>query len=155
MSATPPSRAICAIVSERGRRSPAVSRGSLMIARLLLALAILAVSLPAAGQGLLRTQTNRAQDAIQNQIRQAVKPVLRVRNAAGEVDALALSPDGRYLAIVLADDTARLWDLRGGLETLRLRSDAGRFRAVRISADNRLIATGGDSGTVTLWDAAS
>src|SRR5258708_21845715 len=83
---------------------------------------------PAAAQGALRSQTNRVQNAIQNQIRQAVRPLLAVRNSAGEVEALSLSPDGHYLAIVLHDNTARLWDLRGGQEQLRLSSPARPFR---------------------------
>ncbi len=110
---------------------------------------------PSAAQGLLRMQTNRIQDAIQNQIRQAVKPILTVRNSAGEVEALSLSADGHYLAIVLHDGTVRLWDLRGGLEVARLTSPAGRLRAVRISPDDRMVATGGENGSLALWDAAS
>jgi hypothetical protein len=114
----------------------------------------LAGSDPAAAQGALRNQTNRVTNAIQNQIRQAVKPLLAVRNSAGEVEALALSPDGRYLAIVLHDNTARLWDLRAGQEQLRVTSPAGHFRAVRIAADDRLVVTGADDGTVAVWDVA-
>jgi hypothetical protein len=131
-----------------------------MIGRSLAAVAVsaalfLATPAPASAQGLLRNQTNRVQNAIQNQIRQAVKPILRVRNSAGEVEALSLSTDGRYLAIVLHDNTARLWDLRSGLEQVRLRSPAGSFRAIRLSDDDRIAATGADDGTVALWDVAS
>jgi hypothetical protein len=112
-------------------------------------------SVPAAAQGLLRSQTNRVQNAIQNQVRQAVKPVLSVRNAAGEVEGLSLSPDGRYLAIVLHDNTARVWDLRSGLEQLHLASPSGRFRAARISADDRIAVTGADDGMIGIWDIAT
>src|SRR6516165_1986152 len=106
-------------------------------AALVLAIALasgVGTSGPAAGQGALRSQTNRVTNAIRNQIRQAVKPLLAVRNSAGEVEALALSPDGRYLAIVLHDNTARLWDLRAGQEQLRVSSPSGHFRAVRVAA---------------------
>src|SRR5258708_35103879 len=86
---------------------------------------------PAAAQGLLRSQTNRIQNAIQNQIRQAVKPILAVRNSAGEGQALSLSPEGRDLAIVLHDNTAPPLGLRSGLAQVRFARPSGRFRANR------------------------
>jgi Caspase domain/WD domain, G-beta repeat len=129
-----------------------VGRGGVVAA---LAVGLACTSLSVQAQGLLRSQTNRVTGAIQNQIRQAVKPQLAVRNSAGEVEALSLSADGRYLAIALHDNTVRIWDLRGGIEQTRIASPSGRFGAVRISGDDRLAVTGADDGTIAVWDAAT
>ncbi|MGO8866686.1 MAG: hypothetical protein ACLQME_09310, partial [Alphaproteobacteria bacterium] len=61
------------------------ARLSLLGAALMLLVA--AGTAPVAAQGIMRSQTNRTIDAIQNQIRQAVKPHLAVRNPAGAVQS--------------------------------------------------------------------
>lgn len=108
-----------------------------------------------AGNAIIRSQTNRTVGAIQNQIRQAVRPQLAVRNPAGAVESLSLSTDGKLLAIMLADNSIRLFDLQTGTQRIRLSGGANRFRAVAIDADNRFVVTGGADGTVTVWDGAT
>src|SRR5438132_9712898 len=69
--------------------------------------------------GLTRSQGNQVTGAVQNQIRQAVRPRLMIRNGAGEVTSLALSLDGRLLAIVHNNRSLRIWDLQNGVEAAR------------------------------------
>ena len=66
---------------------------------------------------------------------------------------LALSPDGRTLALGHSDGTVDLLDA----ETLRrrrsLRALRGFVGAIAYSPDGRLLAVAGQRGQVTLWDA--
>jgi serine/threonine protein kinase/WD40 repeat protein len=83
------------------------------------------------------------------------------------VSALALSPDGRQLAVAespAASDGAAggrllLWDLDRHRLVTQLESSEGRALSIQFSPDGRLLAAGGDSGTgcgvVFLWDTAS
>jgi len=112
-----------------------------------------AATTPVAAQGIMRSQTNRTVDAIQNQIRQAVKPHLVVRHPAGAVESLALSPDGKLLAIINADNAIRLFDLQAGVQRARLAGGGGRVLAAAITGDDRFVVSGNDGGEVTLWDA--
>jgi WD40 repeat protein len=80
----------------------------------------------------------------------------------GGVWRIALSPDGRLLAVLTGDWSLQLWDLRVGrpLSVIPTRHvDAeGHHRAsphVAFSVDGRTIATGGDDGVVCLWEAAT
>lgn len=140
--------------------SDASRKGTGMRTRLALlgaALMLLAAAgtAPVAAQGIMRSQTNRTIDAIQNQIRQAVKPHLAVRNPAGAVQSLALSPDGKLLAIVYADNAIRLFDLQAGVERVRIAGATGRYQAVAITGDDRFIVSGSDTGAVSVWDATT
>jgi WD40 repeat protein len=120
-----------------------------------LMLLVAAEATPVAAQGIMRSQTNRTIDAIQNQIRQAVKPHLAVRNPAGAVQSLALSPDGKLLAIVYADNAIRLFDLQAGMQRVRVPAGTGRYQAIAITGDNRFIVSGSDNGSVSVWDATT
>jgi WD40 repeat protein len=94
---------------------------------------------------MVRSQTDRITGAVQNQIRQAVRPQLRVRNPAGPVTSLALSADGRLLAIVHNSTSLRIWDLQNGIEQARY--DSGdRPRAIGISGDGQYIVLGTEGG---------
>jgi len=67
---------------------------------------------------------------------------------------LALSPDGRTLAVGQIDGAVHLVDTRT-LESRRLRAARGAATAVDFSPDGRLLAVVSDRGRVTLWDARS
>lgn len=67
------------------------------------------------------------------------------------VAALALSPDGAWLASASWDGTARVWPLAGG-EPRVLRGHRGNVNAVAFRGDG-VVATAGFDGTVRLWPA--
>ena len=71
---------------------------------------------------------------------------------SSKVEAIAFSPDGRYLASGSADTTIKLWDAGLGHELRTLSGHSGGVKAVVFSPDGRLLASGGNDGKVRLWD---
>ena len=76
---------------------------------------------------------------------------LRFWTAPGEVLAIALSAEGNYALLGLADNTAVVFDVkRGGVK--RTFHHRGRVHAVDLSNDGRLALTGSEDHTAILWD---
>jgi WD40 repeat protein len=65
------------------------------------------------------------------------------------------SHDGRYLATVSYDKTARLWDGQTGAGLATLAGHRDQIGAVAFCPDGRLLATGADDKTVRLWNIAT
>ena len=86
------------------------------------------------------------------------KTMLSIR-AGHHVEAMDLSPDGKFIAAVvefrngklLSDYTLKIWDTQSG-ECVRTIEDFGFGLAVRYSPDGSYIASVG-AGSVTVWDA--
>ncbi|MCS6888134.1 MAG: serine/threonine protein kinase [Chloroflexus sp.] len=75
---------------------------------------------------------------------------------AGDVSALAFSPDGAILASGAQDDpVVRLWDARAGRELAQLSGHEDWIRSLAFSPDGRLLASGSADRTVRIWDVAS
>ena len=66
---------------------------------------------------------------------------------------LALSPDGRTLAVTQVNGTLELVDARTLAVRGRLRAQRGPALGVDFSPDGRLLAVTGDGARLTLWDA--
>ncbi len=66
---------------------------------------------------------------------------------------IALSPDGKTIAVNRGDQTLRLWDLATGKPLFR-QNDAHEsvIRGAAIAATGGLVATGDDNGVIHLWD---
>jgi WD40 repeat protein len=84
-------------------------------------------------------------------------PALR-RVLAGHSDrvaAVAVAPDGSFLATVSDDLTARVWDAATGRERAVLKGHTGSVAAVAVAPDGSWIATASWDGTARVWDAAT
>ncbi len=98
----------------------------------------------------MRAQTQAIQRAIQRQVRQALRPRLSIRGATGPVQRIATSPDGRYIATVLGDNTARIWDTAVGREVNALRNAS--ISEIAITGNSGALITAVASGEVFTFD---
>lgn len=69
-----------------------------------------------------------------------------------QVDALAVSPDGKTLASGAGDGTLTLWSLPDVAERRDLATGLGSIWSLSFAAEGRLLAVGGDA-SVQIWDA--
>lgn len=107
------------------------------------------------GPTLLPIQTQQIQRAITKNLRQAVKPELFIRKGAtGAVLGLSMSAEGSYLATVLEDGSARLWNLQRGIEERRIHHPGG-TRQARITSDGSRLVTVGSDLAARVWDVAT
>ena len=84
-------------------------------------------------------------------------PVLRrvLTGHAEAVAAVAIAPDGSWLASGGDDGTVRIWDAATGLEQAVLTGHLGVVTAVAVAPDGSWLASGGRDRTVRIWDAAT
>lgn len=74
---------------------------------------------------------------------------------AGEILAVAFSPDGRRVATASRDGSAKLWDPRTGSLVFTLVGTGGPVLAVEFSRDGGTLATAGQDGGAALWSTAT
>ena len=90
-----------------------------------------------------------------NPVRRLDNPDKDTRTSSGRpghVEDVALSPDGKTLAMASGEKNVHLWDVATGkcLETLKGHSSA--VKAVAFSPDGRTLASGSADQTVRLWN---
>jgi WD40 repeat protein len=71
------------------------------------------------------------------------------------VSALALSPDGRWLASGSDDGAVRLWETATGGEVRQIAAHTRSVWALSFSPDGKMLTTGGGDGSVRLWEVAT
>ena len=69
--------------------------------------------------------------------------------------AVAVAPDGGWLATASDDGTARIWDPASGQERAVLTGHKRAVNAVAIAPDGNWLATGSRDRTARIWDPAS
>ena len=81
-----------------------------------------------------------------------------LRGHAGELGAVAFSPDGRVLASGSEDGVIKLWDSATWQELASLDAHRGGVRFLAFSPDGALLTTSGAAadgrGEIGLWNAA-
>jgi len=85
------------------------------------------------------------------------RPRAVLKGHTDQVDALAFSPDGKFLVSGAWDGTVRRWDVATGRELARYKmiGDDPHLDAVAVSPDGRTVAAGANDGGVQSWDVAS
>jgi WD40 repeat protein/tetratricopeptide (TPR) repeat protein len=68
------------------------------------------------------------------------------------VDDVALSPDGKTLALASRGGNVHLWDVATGKLLQKLKGHSSAVSAVAFSPDGRTLASGGNDQTVRLWN---
>jgi WD40 repeat protein len=88
---------------------------------------------------------------------QAEEGVLQLRGYGPKVTRLAVSPDGKLLAVAIGDlDTAvNIWDLGMGKKVCSLTGHKGRVTGLSFSPDGKLLAIAALRGTAQLWQVGS
>lgn len=73
----------------------------------------------------------------------------------GDVESVAISPDGRTVATASRDGTARLWDAETGEVLHELRGHSDRIWRVAFDPDGTRVVTASEDRTARVWDARS
>jgi RNA polymerase sigma factor (sigma-70 family) len=73
----------------------------------------------------------------------------------GDGNHLALSPDGKTLALAGRNSTVGLWDLTTGKELATELGSQGAVGAVAVAPDGKQVAVAASGGVIRLWDRAT
>ena len=81
--------------------------------------------------------------------------LLTLKGHTNGVNAVAFSPDGKWLASGSSDMTVKVWDATTGEETRVLKGHTGAVRSIAFSADGNRLASVGSDKMVKVWDVMS
>jgi WD40 repeat protein/class 3 adenylate cyclase len=78
--------------------------------------------------------------------------VVRLPRHSFPIDAVAWSPDGRWIATGGNDSSVRVWEANSGQLMERLTGHTGVLTSVDWSPDSQWIVSGGSDGTARVWE---
>ena len=83
-------------------------------------------------------------------------PALRrvMSNPYDWMTAVAVAPDGGWLAAGSSDGVVRIWNVADGRERAALTGHKDWVTAMAVAPDGTWLATGGDDATIRIWDVA-
>ena len=85
-------------------------------------------------------------------LRLADGKVVPLYGHSNEINAIASSRDGRFLATASQDGTARIWDASSGKQITVLQGDGAPLTAVQFGPGDGLVLTVDTRGFVRVWD---
>ena len=86
----------------------------------------------------------------------AQKPELAIQTGhSANINAVAVSPNGRIIASGGVDQSVKLWDVESGLELRTLRGHSTAVQTLAFSPDGRLLASGATDAAIHFWEVSS
>ncbi len=74
---------------------------------------------------------------------------------SSDVESVAFSPDGKYLASSSSDETVKLWSVESQKEVTTLQGHTKSVNSIAFSPDGKYLASGSKDKTVKLWSVES
>ena len=120
---------------------------------------LLSCSVLLAVEAMRRSPSLEADQTLRHGLALLPRPIARLEHE-GSVQAIALSPDGRYLATASQDYPVRVWEMTNGREVARLEHErvvtaVNIDMGVAFSPDGHYLATASGDHTARVWEATS
>ncbi|HCN28100.1 MAG TPA: hypothetical protein DIT64_04845 [Verrucomicrobiales bacterium] len=78
--------------------------------------------------------------------------LLTLEGHSAEVEAVAVTPDGRWAVSGSTDRTLRVWDIDSGQELRSLKGHTLHVRALALTPDGQRVVSASEDGTLKVWD---